>query len=50
MKFVRYYDRKDVFSKKKHLKEKGISVSESLTSFRVKKLEEAREKYDFNHV
>ena len=47
-KFVRYYDRKEVFSKKKHLKGKGISITESLTSFRIKKLEEAREKRGFN--
>ena len=32
-KFVRYYDRKEVFSKKKHLKGKSLSVTESLTSF-----------------
>ena len=43
-KFVGYYDRKEVFSKKKHLKGKGDSITESLTSFRMKKLEEAREK------
>ena len=49
-KFFRYYDRTEVLSKKKHLKEKGISIIESLTSFRMKKLEEAREKYGFNHV
>ena len=30
-KFVRYYDPKEVFSKNKHLKEKGISLIESLT-------------------
>ena len=33
-KFVRYYDRKEVFSKKKHLKGKGISIAERLTTFR----------------
>ena len=44
VKFVRYYDRKQVFSNKKHLKGKGISITERLTSFRMKKLEEAREK------
>ena len=49
-KFVRYYDRKEVFSKKKHLKGKDISIRESLTSFGMEKLEEAREKYHFNHV
>ena len=51
VKFVRYYDRKEVFSKKKYLKGTGISIKESLTSFRMKKLEEAREeKYGFKNV
>ena len=49
-KFVGSYDRKEVFFKKKHLKGKGISIVENLTSFRMKKLEEAREKYGFKHV
>ena len=44
-KFVRHYDRNEVFSKKKHVKGK-----ECLTSFRMNKLEEAREKCGFNHV
>ena len=34
----------------KKLKEKNISVTENLTSFRMKKLEEAREKRGFKHV
>ena len=34
VKFARYYYRKQVFSKKKHLKGKSISITESLTSFR----------------
>ena len=50
VKFVRCYDRKEVFSKKKYLKGKGISITESLTSFRMKKLEETREKYGFKNV
>ena len=50
VKFVRYYDRKEVFSEKKYLKGKSISITESLTSFRMKKLEEAREKYGFKNV
>ena len=50
VKLVRYYDRKEVFSKKKHLKGKGISITQSLTSFGMKKLEEAREKYRFKNV
>ena len=50
VKFVRYYDRKQVFSKEKLLKGKGISITESLTSFRMKKLEEAQEKHGFKNV
>ena len=38
-KFVRYYHRKEVLSKKKYLKEKGIPITENLTSFKMKKLE-----------
>ena len=50
VKFSRYYDRKQVFSKKKHLKGKSISITESLTGFRIKKLEEAPEKHGFKNV
>ena len=50
LKFIRYYDRKEVFSKKKHLKGNGIPIIEILRSFRMKKLDEEREKYSFNHV
>ena len=50
VKSVRYYDRKQVFSKKKHIKGKGISITESLTSFRMKKPEKAREKHGFKNV
>ena len=38
VKFDRYYYRKQVFSKKKHLKGKSISITESLTSFRWRSL------------
>ena len=50
VKLVRYYDRKEVFSKKKHLKRKSISITERLTSCRMKKPIEAREKYGFKNV
>ena len=50
MKFVRYYDEKEIFSKKKRLKEKSISIKESLSRSRMKKLEEAREKNSFKNV
>ena len=49
-KFVRYYEQKKVFSQKKNLKGKSISITESLISFRIFKLEEVREKYGFNYV
>ena len=49
-KFFRYFDQEEVFSKTKYLKGKGISISESLASFRLKKLKEAREKYGFKHA
>ena len=49
-KFLRYYDRKEVLSIKKNFKGKGLSITKSLTSFRMKKLEEAREKFGFKHV
>ena len=38
IKFVRYYDRRDVFMKKKCLKGKSKSITEILTAFRLQKL------------
>ena len=38
IKFVRYNDRKKIFSSKKLLKDSGVSITESLTAFRMKKL------------
>ena len=38
VKFVRYYDRRDVFMKKKCLKGKSKSITEILTAFRLQKL------------
>ena len=49
-KLVRYNDRKEAFSRKKHLKGKSISITERLTSFKMKKLEKAQAKYDFKQV
>ena len=45
VKFVRYNDRKNVFNRKKKLKGKNISITESLTATRMKKLKEARGKF-----
>ena len=50
VKFVRYYDRRNVYGNKKRLKGKGISVTESLTKFRMLKLLEAREIHGFSNV
>ena len=50
VKFVRYYDRKNIYVNKKCLKGKGVSVTESLTKFRMTKLLEAREIHGFSNV
>ena len=38
VKFVRYYDRRDVFMNKTYLKGKGKLITESLTAFRMQNL------------
>ena len=45
LKLVRHNDKMKVFRVKKKLKGKNISVTESLTKFRVQKLKEAKERY-----
>ena len=50
IKFVRYHDRKKIFSSKKLLKDSGVSITESLTAFRMKKLSNARENFGFRNV
>ena len=47
---MRYNDRKKIFDSKKKLKGKKIAITESLTVTRIKKLNEARERYNFNNV
>ena len=47
VKFVRYYDKRDVFMNKKCLKGKGKSITESFTAFRMQKLKNARDKHGF---
>ena len=49
-KFVRYYDKRDVFMNKKCLKGKGKSITESLTVFRMQKLKNARDEHGFFNV
>ena len=50
VKFIRYNDRKKIFSKKKQLKNSGISITESLTKLRMSKLAKAREEFEFRNV
>ena len=50
LKFVRYNDRKKVFFSKKLLKISGVSITESLTAFRMKKLTNARKTFGFRNV
>ena len=50
VKFARYNVRRKVFYNKKKLKGKNISITESLTKFRMEKLQEARELYDRKNV
>ena len=50
IKFVRYNNRKKVFSSKKLLKDSGVSITEILTAFRLKKLTIARETFGFRNV
>ena len=47
VKFVRYYDRRDVFMNKKCLKDKVKSITESLTVFRMQKLKNTKDKHGF---
>ena len=50
IKFTRYNTRKKVFMNKRKFKGTNISVTESLTSLRMTKLKDARDKYGFNKV
>ena len=50
VKFVRYMDRRRVFSNKKTLKRKNMSITESLTKVRISALKEARNKFRYSSV
>ena len=50
IKLVRYNDRENVFSSKKLLKDSCVSITESLTVSRMKKLTNAREIFGFRNV
>ena len=50
MKCLPYNDRKKFFSNKKLLKVASVSIKESLTVFRMKKLSNARETFGFRNV
>ena len=50
IKFVRYNDRKKVFSSRKLLKDSGLLITESLTAFCMKKLANARDTFGFRNI
>ena len=50
VKFVRYMDRRRVFTNKKRLKGKNMSITEILTKIRMSALKEARNKFGFSSV
>ena len=47
VKFVRYYDKRDVFMNKKCLKGKGKSITESFTAFIMQKRKNSRDEHGF---
>ena len=50
IKLVRYNNKKKIFDSKKKLKGKKIAITENLTVTRIKKLNKARERYNFKIV
>ena len=50
VKLTRYNTRKKVFASKRKLKETSVSITESLTSKRMERLNKAREEYGFTNV
>ena len=47
---VRYIDRRRIFTNKKRLKGKNMSINESLTKIKMSALKEARNKFGFSSV
>ena len=47
MKFVRYNDQRKIYENKKLLKGTKVSITESLSAYRVAKLKEAKEQFGF---
>ena len=50
VKFIRYNDRKNILSKKKQLKNSGISITENPAKLRLGKLAKAKEDFGFKNV
>ena len=50
VRFVRYIDRRRIFTNKKRLKGKNMSINESLTKIKMSALKEARNKFGFISV
>ena len=50
VKFINYNDRREIFNNKRRLKGTGVSISESLTTGRMRQLKIARDQFGFNNV
>ena len=50
VKFISYNDRREIFNNKKRLEGKGISITDSLTTKRMRQLKIPRGQFDFKHV
>ena len=50
LRFVRYNDRHKAYSNKKRLKDSGISITESLTAYRMGQLNKARDEHGVRNV
>ena len=50
IKFVQYIDTRQIFTNKKILKGKNLSITVSLTNIRMRELNEARNKFRFRNV
>ena len=50
IKFVQYIDARQIFTNKKILKGKNLSITVSLTNIRMRELNEARNKFRFRNV
>ena len=50
VKFINCNDRREIFNNKRRLKGTGVSITESLTTGRMRQLKIARDQFGFNNV